>query len=98
VHQGCQQQRDANKSNEAGNSMQGGQQQDGHTRWTHEMAAAAVEKSETFSRDTSNSSRNSQQGMANPYFYIQHPSFCFFYTITFELIRFVLILMKLLKY
>jgi hypothetical protein len=34
------------------------------------MAAAAVEKSATFTRDTSNSSRNSQ-GIANQYFDIQ---------------------------
>jgi hypothetical protein len=50
------------------------------TTWTHEMAAAAVEKPATFSRDTSNSSRNSQLGMANRYFDIKPLSFRFFIT------------------
>jgi hypothetical protein len=55
--------RNASKSNEAGNSMQRGQQQQRHH--LHAMAAAAIEKPETFSRDANNSSRKSQQGMAN---------------------------------
>jgi hypothetical protein len=55
--------RNASKSNKAGNGMQGGQQQ--HRHHEHEVAAAAVEKPATFCRDTSNSSRNSQQGMTN---------------------------------
>ncbi len=55
--------RNASITNEASNSMQAGQQQ--HRLHNHEMAAAAVEKSATFRRDASNSSRNSQLGMAN---------------------------------
>jgi hypothetical protein len=44
------------------------------------MAAAAVEKSATFNRDTSNSSKNSQLRMENRYFDIQPPPFRFFIT------------------
>jgi hypothetical protein len=76
------------------------------------MTAAAVEKPATFRRDTSNSSKNSQLGMANlRYFDIEtlrfwpkkklKPKFfflLFYYTITIEVVHFISILMTLLKY
>jgi hypothetical protein len=67
------------KSNEAGNSVQGGQKQYRHHY--HEMAVKAVEKPATFSRDASNSSRNSQLVTANlHYFDIKPLHFRFFIT------------------